>query len=484
MERGFLINHGKQTGDGVARPEDRQGVRLPLDLVAALDDLIDACEKGAPITEIAKICARSSHDIVDAVRIIEAHGVPAVHYYDAPTVRHDVDIEPWVHYQTPLRAAISGAHFEIVKYLVKVQKVDVSKGRTDSGSLPHNYAASLGNLEILRYLIEDGGLSVLSGSTPKWKEENEQGQGPDSFVLRSACMSGKIGVVRYVLEHGNNVNIPDPSNGATPLECACSAGNLEIVEYLIQEGGLIKECVRTCECCLGWTPLHEAAACGIEGSARIVDWLVRNRHCLCSVRCAGKDDTTPLEMAFETDNLKPSQVLLAHGATCDLKTPFHAIPTWVKLVKHLRQYPHGWTQLQLCVDFQLPSIAEWLLHRGDSDPHDVPIGSNSVAVMAASSLSGFDGSPRCQKTAKLIREASRPWKPITHHLFGPKFRERIFLLILIARATSLQQNRTLQLPFELWLRIGAFLQRAAYDTRAKHIHAEPPFNRNLNELID
>jgi ankyrin repeat protein len=55
---------------------------------------------------------------------------------------------------TPLRAAIHGNHLELVRYLVHAHHVDVHEGRPDSGSLPHNYAASRGSVPIVKFLVE------------------------------------------------------------------------------------------------------------------------------------------------------------------------------------------------------------------------------------------------------------------------------------------------------------------------------------------
>ena len=94
------------------------------------------------------------------------------------------------------------------------------------------------------------GLSVSEGSTAEWKRKNQPDppflDGGDSFVLRSACASGKVAMVRYVLEKGVDVNHADPINGGTPLECGCASGNRDIVRLLVEAGASINTPARHC----------------------------------------------------------------------------------------------------------------------------------------------------------------------------------------------------------------------------------------------
>jgi ankyrin repeat protein len=209
-----------------------------------------------------------------------------------------------------MREAISGGHLAIVEHLVEVHRVNLHAGRPDSGSLPHNYAASLGQLEIVKYLVSCGsGLCVQHGSSAAWKERHNDPE-TDSFVLRSACESGNLDLVKFVLSEGCDVNAPDPVNGGTPLECACASGDLGIVKLLHGHGARVSVS-RTCDCCLDWTPIHEAVA---TGAADIVDFLMRTGSSQINTQCTGKDRITPLDLAFEMDQMECAKVLFCHGA--------------------------------------------------------------------------------------------------------------------------------------------------------------------------
>ena len=361
-------------------------------------------------------------------------------------------------YETPLRAAISGGHLDIVRYIVEEHQIDLNEGRPDSGSLPHNYAASLGNLELVRYLVRCGrGLTVTRGSSRAWTERHGEPD-TDSFVLRSACESGNVELVKFVLDEGCDVNSPDPINGGTPIECACASGSLEIVR-LIHERGASINVGRHCECCRDWTPLHEACA---AGSAEVVDYLLRNGSTQIDTQCTGKDSITPLDLAFESDQMDVAKVLFVHGSTLycnrqqfDLRQQF---------IRYAFGFRNGWTNLQLCADMRNHDLARWLLSRGLADPAMVPLGSQSAAALAAIPSKLDDALPDAE-TLRLMKLASMPWRVSNHMLFGPGYRRAAHELLLVEQSLSRRSSPLglPALPIELWFKIISMMKRSDHD---------------------
>ena len=47
---------------------------------------------------------------------------------------------------------------------------------------------------------------------------------------------GKIDLVKYLVEHGADVNLSNDHHSTTPLTIACLNRNKEIVEYLLEHG--------------------------------------------------------------------------------------------------------------------------------------------------------------------------------------------------------------------------------------------------------
>jgi len=382
-----------------------------------------------------------------------------LYFAKAPSRRQvDCDPTPWAQYQTPLREAIAGGHLAVVQYLVEKHKLDLHVGRPDSGSLPHNYAASLGQLEIVQYLVECGrGLCVRHGSSAAWKERNND-PATDSFVLRSACESGNVELVKFVLSQECEVNMPDPVNGGTPLECACASGNLEIVKIVHEAGADINVC-RTCDCCLDWTPMHEATA---AGAPQIVDYLVRAGSSQINVQCSGKDRITPLDLAFESDQLDCAKVLFCHGAVLYCNRAQHDLRQ--QFIRYAFGYRNGWTNLQLCADLRMPKLAQWLLSTGRADPAASAQGSPAPHVLTTCT-SRFDGAAAMGFAARQIfKLAARPWRPPTHSLYGPGYRRTVATLMLVHAAHERRSALNATLPLEMWFKIASMMRRSDHDS--------------------
>ncbi len=71
--------------------------------------------------------------------------------------------------------------------------------------------------------------------------------------LHWACRGVHLEVVRFLVEHGADVNAADRS-GLTPLHSLASRGHLEAARLLIEKGARVDAATPG-----GWTPLHMAA---------------------------------------------------------------------------------------------------------------------------------------------------------------------------------------------------------------------------------
>ncbi|OUM56154.1 hypothetical protein PIROE2DRAFT_49921, partial [Piromyces sp. E2] len=54
-------------------------------------------------------------------------------------------------------------------------------------------------------------------------------------ALFEACNNGKEAIVKYLIEHGANVN-EENKYGKTPIFDAYTSGNEAIVKYLVEQG--------------------------------------------------------------------------------------------------------------------------------------------------------------------------------------------------------------------------------------------------------
>lgn len=142
----------------------------------------------------------------------------------------------------------------------------------------------------------------------------------DNLDLNGAVFHGHIRLVRFLIEHGADVNHPLPDTGETPLHAAlCKAGRPEFDDILdlllgaganpnvatkvdIETGAFMRD-VRT----KGETPLHRAAAFGSEKAIT----LLREKGAVIDARDANGD--TPLSWASWHLRPRPILRLLAYG---------------------------------------------------------------------------------------------------------------------------------------------------------------------------
>src|SRR5205814_8712767 len=84
-------------------------------------------------------------------------------------------------------------------------------------------AARNGHLEVVKYLVEHGA------------NIDERNNARDKTPLLAAAFDGHYDIVKYLVEHGANVNV-QAVNGWTPLHDAAYIGNFEVVKYLVDHG--------------------------------------------------------------------------------------------------------------------------------------------------------------------------------------------------------------------------------------------------------
>ena len=87
------------------------------------------------------------------------------------------------------------------------------------------YSANKGNLELIKYLIEEKNLDVND------KDKYEK------TILFNACNSWNIALVKYLIQKGTDITIKNKYD-ETILFNACFSGNFELVKYLIEEKNL------------------------------------------------------------------------------------------------------------------------------------------------------------------------------------------------------------------------------------------------------
>ncbi|WP_341813296.1 ankyrin repeat domain-containing protein [Wolbachia endosymbiont (group B) of Germaria angustata] len=158
---------------------------------------------------------------------------------------------------SPLRFAIENSNLQIVKYLIENgADLDI---KYEKGFTPLHFAALFGNLELARYLVDEEHVS--------FNVLDKYGKSPLHFAFEN----GRIELVKYLVgEKKANINVLDNQHMA-PLHFVAENGNLELAKYLIGNGADFYLRDK-----FGFTPLERAID---RGQDDIVKYLteVKNR---------------------------------------------------------------------------------------------------------------------------------------------------------------------------------------------------------------
>uniref|UniRef100_A0A0D3HWG5 Uncharacterized protein n=2 Tax=Oryza TaxID=4527 RepID=A0A0D3HWG5_9ORYZ len=114
-----------------------------------------------------------------------------------------------------LQAALDG---DLHLLCEMAKKLDLRGFKDMNGRNALHLAASYGHLEICKFLVEESGLDVNSGS--------HRGETP---ILLAAC-DGDINVLIYLLDHGGDPAIPN-AGGFTPLHYAAEYGAFHAFQF-------------------------------------------------------------------------------------------------------------------------------------------------------------------------------------------------------------------------------------------------------------
>jgi len=130
--------------------------------------------------------------------------------------KFDVNQKHWDG-DTPLRRAIYGNQFEVVKYLV--ENGACVNAKDNCNSTPLYYACHYGELEMVKYLHEKGAY-INSVNDSNWTP------------LHQASYWGRYDIVVYLVENGANINAETTDEYRLPIDGARYWKHTNIVDYL------------------------------------------------------------------------------------------------------------------------------------------------------------------------------------------------------------------------------------------------------------
>ena len=180
-----------------------------------------------------------------------------------------------------------------VSMLLQQQSQEVNI-RTSMGSTPLIYASSAGHKEIVSMLLQKGADPFLS---------NWYGN-----ALHCAAEAGETGIIRQLLDHGMDVDIPR-RKGRTPLHCTADQDRAAAAHVLVCEGADIDA-----RDMAGMSILHSASA---YDSVNIIHLLFEMGK--PDLESTSNRGLTPLHYAAANGRTYIARTLLEHQADMDAR---------------------------------------------------------------------------------------------------------------------------------------------------------------------
>lgn len=131
-----------------------------------------------------------------------------------------VDVRaPFEDGMTPFLVACSNGQLETVRYFVETLRVDPRLEKTQLGVFVGPICYALHQFHVLRYLVEEQGLSVAEHGYPK-------------IIWHKYCF-GNYKLVRYLIVHGaTDENFPEALR-AEILKVACRVGSVDDLDWFL-----------------------------------------------------------------------------------------------------------------------------------------------------------------------------------------------------------------------------------------------------------
>lgn len=214
--------------------------------------------------------------------------------------------------QQALTTTIILDDLDSLKMLIKQLKIDRDIDATIEGeSTLLYYATELGNLQIVRFLIEEHHASMTAVSLP----DTDQ-----TMPIYIAASEGHIHILQYFATLSNWHEFVDSTNvnNASPLFIAAQAGHFECVQFLVENGANAKML----------TTQRSNALMVAAGSGRtnIVEYLLHNVKIDINVQDLKK--MTALHNAVIGNHIDIMRCLVKYGAKLDLLEHQGCSPLW------------------------------------------------------------------------------------------------------------------------------------------------------------
>ncbi|MBQ3565300.1 MAG: ankyrin repeat domain-containing protein [Alphaproteobacteria bacterium] len=205
---------------------------------------------------------------------------------------------------TLLHMAAQKNSVEMVRLLLDFLNIN-EKGNYEFDCTALYQAIYYGSLDVVRFLMEHGANVNIRDSH-------------GTFPIIKAAERGYIGIIELLLEHGADINSQD-GNKQTALHRAAYNGQIDTMSFLLQRGASFDMTNS-----YGETPLFSASA-ALSNSADAVSVLL-NYNAESQLNMRNTRGMTPLHKTFQFGNKDSTTLLLESGAKPDIKDRWGRMP--------------------------------------------------------------------------------------------------------------------------------------------------------------
>lgn len=236
----------------------------------------------------------------------------------------------------------------------------------------------------------------------------------EETALHVCCARGKIDYARLLIDAGADIGASDVL-GRSPLLMSCLCDHPECTELMIKARAEIEQSMVKHN--PGATPLYAAA---LAGSLRSVALLC---DAGANVDAKNHDGATPMMVSSQQGHLKTCMLLSSYGASRERTVFKGCVPT-----------TGTWAE-DLAIRSGNEELVCWLRESKSFGPlHHIEVltPQRTLALLRSGRFSPLEGGSSCpaarahtypaNESASLILQASEPWSPAAHELWGRQHR--------------------------------------------------------------
>nr|XP_034325555.1 titin homolog isoform X16 [Crassostrea gigas] len=314
---------------------------------------------------------------------------------------------------SPFHIAVQKGYKELLKILACNQDKEIFSKKDGKGTPPLVTAVNTGNLEICRYLLENGAkidatdrrlkrsalqYAILAKNLDifdlllKYNPSLDQGDYRGKTALHRICAIKDPRYFQRVIKHygtfPDHIMEQETDDGVTPVISACQSGNSQQLKELIDQGAPISTKDDN-----GRTALHY---CADNLETQCAEMLLAKDPSLLEVK--DSQGFTPLHMSVISGNVPLLKLLLAKGADIrSLDSELHTPTHWATGITEVLYFGNGRQDYEVCGHLEILDI---LIDNGaelsSADSH------NAYPIHYAAQMNGKDSNHADSKVGEKV----------------------------------------------------------------------------------